>query len=327
MKTLVKRIGILAAAFALLSLGVYAQEMPTSAKTKANVGSGAATQEFTTPAATTAEGIDTVTVGSTMQYTLDPIGIFGVIPQYKWVFTGPAGHTWEIQKWVDKTATPPTYTPIVEADKNSLPYPAAGSVDATFLNKINEIVVKMPETIGTGTDGNKVTLTNDIRYSNSTTVFCPNEQGAVDHEIRLVPAPKVEWEGDERMVGVCIGTPVIIPNSKLTGYSEFEISYGIQYFPNYDPVTGMGVGTVVPVDQWLVVKGDKVAINGAYFTEEGMYQITVNDVTDRISRKSLEHVAGEAPKTATNAADPYYVYIYPTPDASTIILRHVKNMP
>jgi hypothetical protein len=249
----------------------------------------------------TGEETDTVTVGSRMAYKMEALSTAGLTFEYKWQFTGGGSHTWKIKKLDDSDE-------------------ATTGTGADFY-KENEISVVMPATPGA------VTLTADIQSLFGVNVMCSTLEDTTVN-IRVVPAPTLAWSGTLEMP-VCIPIngsigDVLIPIT-LTGYGQWEVSYTIRKM-DYD---GSNPGSVSPLIASVVgttadrpettAKPFQLNIAGANFSGEGRYDVVIDGLTDRISRKSLDAVDGSFPNN--NA---FSIYVYPMP--TTQKLQHVKNM-
>jgi hypothetical protein len=278
----VLKIGFFAVAFALLSAGVKAQ-------THTNY------VEFS--AAGTAESVDTVTVGSRMPYYVAPqTAISGLDFEYKWLFS-------------------PALTILNYAGNANA---QAGNSAAPGYYKENEISVVMPASPGA------ITVNTNVQWVSGTTVSCP--PGSDDaYSIQVVPAPTMIWKNTPEITQcspVAADVPVDI---QLTGYGQWLVNYNIvkSDLDGNNPGTANNktdrpigaakdnVGLTATDFQLMIDQGD--------FSGPGLYTITVTQLTDRISRKSLDLVNGTLP-TST-----FVIKVYPTP--TTNKLQHVKNMP
>ena len=336
MKTKVLKTGLFAVALALLTLSAYAQTppTPTTNATLPTTDPPKADQEFT--AAGTREAVDTVTVGSLMQYELEELAQHGIKVQYFWKFpfhTAAQAKDNVFKSWTAPSTTPTTPGPsgtTTKADASDLAGPPTQDNDWWFKN--NAILTYMPATTGSQN------LTVNVRYTNDATALCGGgTSDAIEYPIYVIDKPKMEWFGDKKF-GACEDTDVVIPdaNAKATGRPVFEIQYKITFYAEYD-VDGDPVASSKGAEktQWITLTGDKMAFPASEFltgagnngSGPGLYQIHVLNITDRISRKSLDKNAVASVVGTDVPSDPFNLYIYAKPDPSKIKLFHVKNMP
>ena len=116
-------------------------------------------------------------------------------------------------------------------------------------------------------------------------------------------------------------------NDGSTGYGQWVATYDVLYTPYTS-----GSTTTILSDQPanLGVAGSKagqyeIEIPATNFTNDGKYEIRITNLTDRISRKSLDLISAIAGTDIPQPNDLYTVHIFPTP--TTKKLQHVKNMP
>ena len=297
MKHQVLKIGFFAAFFALLTAGVIAQ--PTLPNTP-TPPTAAHWTEFTDPP--DGESIDSVTVGSRMPYRVDAqTPIPGLDYEYKWLFSTSPALT--IQSL---SLTPSNLT--------------QSTVDAvTDYYSENEISVVMPSTPGL------INITTNVRaLIGGGTVALPCTGLDVIKDIRVLPRPTIQWVTPPDSIIECAPNLAAIPNVTipvtLSGNREFEVAYTITHYAGY--ISG---GTVTSTTSgYKVLTGNSVdLIGGTDLTAHGLYEITITNITDRISRKSLDMSLVASQSTDLPAA-PYKVYIYPAPVTNP--LQHIRNM-
>ena len=304
------------------------------------------------------EPIDIVTVGSLMPYKVDAIqGIVGLKVEYKWLFSFnndpenlvAAHRLWAPQKINPLEHSPyvaPPYVVATPAPSTALahstlnPVVPADPPDNVFWYSANEVALYMPTTAG------DVNLRTNVRYTNNVNALCePDEVPGVTgpFTIRVIPRPKLLWtttDEDELLVGTCEAADVIIPANVTTESEDVEVQIRIvRYeFGDYDD-EGKPKPGADPVDLddddlfWIALSGTNVFnFPAATFEDVGLYLISVVNVTDRISRKSLDmHAvrsqAGDIPTL------PFRVVVNPKPGTdpdtgdSTIRVNHVRNTP
>jgi hypothetical protein len=276
----ISRIGLFAVAFALLSMGVKAQTHSNYIEFKDD--------------ATVKESIDTVTVGSRMPYFVEPqTAVTGLGFEYQWTFSA-------------------TGLTILKYDGTGN---ATAGTGANFY-KENEISVKMPSTAGA------ITVKTNVQSLAGTTVLCSGTEAT--NNIQVVPVPTMAWKSTEAMKQ-CTPVSADIPiDIQLTGYGQWMVNYSIvkSDFDGTNPVAAVN-----KTDVAIGANGNAVGatatdfalnIPEAEFANVGLYTIEVTKLTDRISRKSLDVVAGTLPTTK------FQIFVYPTP--VTKPLQHVKNM-
>jgi len=310
------------------------------------------------------EPIDIVTEGSLMPYKVDAIeGVVGLKVEYKWWFqfnsnlvTGllPAHRLYEPEKINPLANSPFIPPPAIATPSTALthstlnPVPPLDPPDNVFWYSANEVAVYMPTLTAVAGVKQPVDyeLRTNVRYTNSANALCePAEVPGVTgpFTIRVIPRPKLLWtteDEDELLVGTCEAADVVIPANVTTESEDVEVQIRIvRYeFGDYDD-EGKPKPGADPVDLdgddlfWIALSGTNVfTFPAATFEDVGLYQISIVNVTDRISRKSLDmHAvrsqAGDIPTV------PFRVVVNPKPGTdpdtgeSIIQLRHVSNTP
>jgi hypothetical protein len=247
------------------------------------------------------ETIDTVTVGSRMAYRVKGDAVIAAMPAtimdpsiFKWLFS----ETVTI-KSLDGTST--------------LSEVGAG----THYYAEKEISVVMPANPGAMT----LTIAEKSRPKVGTGCESPDSVA----NIRIVPKPKLEWPATKE-IGGCSGNNVDIALT-LTGYKDWVVTYDVLYTAY---TVGATTSTIVSGAKATIGSAQKLTIASSVFGtapgNPGKYEIRVTNLTDRISRKSLDQdlvkaVAGTDIPAATNM---YTIHVYPTP--TTHKLEHVKNL-
>ena len=249
------------------------------------------------------ESIDTVTVGSRMAYKVDGDPTINALvtagkmaaSEYKWVFSNSAA--------------------VLKTD-GTTPATASSIAGHTGYFKDKEINVKMPTT------PQALTLTiNEWSMLLGGTAGCEGTDSVAN--IQVVNRPTIGWNGTPETGGCSVAdVPISV---SLTGYGQWQVSYTIS-FVKHD-----GTGSVAPVVFTNVPLGATGKKAGNYsltipstdlVNGEGVYTVTVTNLNDRISRKSLDPIASVASDLPTGT---YKINVYPTP--KTKKLQHVKNMP
>ena len=236
-----------------------------------------------------AESVDSVTVGSRMPYKVEqqtPPPMSGLDVEYKWLFS------------------PATTIKSLTGTTN------LASVNNDDYYAENEISVVMP---ASPTD---LTIKTNVRYKSGTTALC---EGTADdtNKITVVNRPTIQWTAGEILGCEGAGTTATIPVT-LTGYKQFEVAYQIEHWSAFDKS-----GTPNPSEGWMVLAGDELDFPATMFDETGVYEITVTNITDRISRKSLD-VSLVAAQSSDLPSGVYTVKIYPVPVTNP--LQHIKNV-
>ena len=283
--------GFFAATFALLAVGAHAQTTPMLPSTPAPPIADSYWTEFT--ATGEVESIDTVTVGSRMPYKVEALtGVPATLTvQYKWLFS-PA---------------------IAIQSLSSTPTGLTGENDYYTENEISVLMPSSPTTAGS-----PITLYSNARYKSGSTVLCTNTDA--EYKVVVVPRPKIEWTTGPTTAYGCVGSNIAIPNAKATGYKQFEVEYSMVYYTKFDK---SDTPTTL-AKAWVVLAGDELIFPAAAFTNAGLYEITITNITDRISRKSLDMNLVKA-QTVDLPTGAYTVMILDLP--KTKPLQHIKNMP
>ena len=241
--------------------------------------------EFT--AAGTVESIDSVTVGSRMPYRVAPQDNVptGLTVQCKWLFSNGA----PIQSLAGATLT---------------------GVD-DYYDGVNEISVVMPTATG------DITINTNVRYMMGTTPLCATATDNT-YAVRVVPRPTISWAETPVPIVACVATPVTIPVT-VTGYRQFEVEYTVEYWSTFDKS-----GSSTTNSEWVVLTGNQLIFPETMFPATGVYEISITNITDRISRKSLD-MSLVAAQSSDLPGGAYTVMIIPAP--TTNPLQHIKNMP
>jgi len=230
------------------------------------------------------ESTDTVTVGSRMPYKVaEQTPMTGLSFEYKWLFSP----TQAILDLSGATLTPTT---------------------GDYYNT-NEISVRMPAA------PTSMTITANVRSMFSGAQLCTGTDEVFN--IVVVNRPTVDWVSSAPIAG-CAAVPVSIPLT-LTGKEEFELAYTITYYDTYDKtggVTSTNSGYIVLTDDNLEF------LATAFGSGNGLYEIEITGITDRISRKSLDPIASDADDLPNDA---FQVLIYPAPTTNPV--QHVRNLP
>ncbi|MDR1672134.1 MAG: hypothetical protein LBS09_01525 [Bacteroidales bacterium] len=250
-------------------------------------------QNYVTFQSDARETIDSVTVGSRMPYRMAgdadiaALETSGVMDPsiFKWQFSPSL----TILNFAGTAATP-----------------APGGETDYYEEKVISVV--MPITVQT------ITLTVNEKSQPKVGTGCEGTD-SVAH-IQVVARPTLAWPGTSA-VGGCVATAVDILLT-LTGYRDWIVTYNIAYTPY-----ATGSPTTTTTGQTATIGNNRtMSIPASVFPNEGKYEITVTNLTDRISRKSLDQTL-----VAATAADipstPYTVHVYPTPDTKK--LEHVRN--
>ena len=234
------------------------------------------------------ESIDSVTVGSRMPYKVEAqTPITGLTFEYKWLFS-PA--------LTVQTLTGGALT--------------ASTLGGTDYYSANEISVVMPATAG------DITVTTNVRSIFRGIARCTGDD--ISQTIRVLPRPTVKWAAGGYSFG-CLQHSVTIPLT-LTGNAQYEVAYTINYYSGYE---SSGTLTSTQSGFSALTSSDLVFPAGTFAGGDGLYEIRITGITDRISRKSLDmtlvaSVAADLPD------DIFEVFIYPAPVTNP--LQHIKNM-
>jgi hypothetical protein len=137
----------------------------------------------------------------------------------------------------------------------------------------------------------------------------------------VVARPTVNWNASTPEVG-CVATNVTIPltlTHGLLGNPQYEVAYVINHYAGYDN-SGTPTSTSSTVYSGALTSANLV-IPSTEFSSNGLYEIDITGITDRISRKSMDMTlvtqAGNIP------TDLFQVYIYPAPQTNP--LQHIRN--
>ncbi len=291
--------GFFVAAITLFSAGAFAQ-LPSPSHPVDN------TWYTLFSASGTRESVDTVTVGSRMTYktTGDP-AINALVTankmaasEFTWVFSNSQA---VYVPSANGTTTAPTPSTVVGH---------AGY----FSGSLKEIHTIMP-----ANPTNSLTLfVNEWSMLTSTTSGCEGKD--TTYNIVVVNRPTLRWPGTAAQ-SICASTAINLLLT-LTGYSQWEVTYKIDY---YDDFVGTGVPTTPGTSTKMTVPANKTLNFAATnFVNAGTYKITIENLTDRISRKSLDQslVVSQSGDFLNGAA--YTVTVVPAPNTQK--LQHVKNM-
>jgi hypothetical protein len=284
------KIGFLAVAGALLSVGVKAQ-IPSS-----NSHFTVPVNEWTGFDLLTREAVDTVTVGSRMPYKVEAQNAgsgSGLTFEYKWLFSNSNSSNGNLAVLDDTGAGIP----------GTGDYYANSEISVVIDADVNDLI----------------TIHTNVRSLFKGAVLCT---GTTDdtYDVRVVDRPQIDWNADDPIVG-CSASDVSIPLTKLDGYEQFEIAYTIDHYADINKSGPKDPGST----KYLVLAGKSIELPASEFVHgEGLYEVTVTGITDRISRKSVDQtlVASLTEDLPTAA---YPVIIYPTPQ--TRPLQHIKNAP
>jgi hypothetical protein len=242
--------------------------------------------------------VDIVTVGSRMPYKVESNLTPGINVEFKWKFSFPST--------------------ILSVNGSS---PATGSIhpgpDSAdwFHNK--EVSIVMPSTIGNHT------VTNGIRYVVGNTVMCANQD--VIEEIRVIARPTIKWTASTAELAICIGDDALIDVTLISGVAtpRYEIQYTIAYNPAF--TGGSFTDKTGHVNAWMLPNStdNGMLFPAAIFDAAGIYRITINNITDRISRKSLNMDLVKAQAVDLPAT---YYEVQVMPALPAIELQHIKNV-
>jgi hypothetical protein len=139
--------------------------------------------------------------------------------------------------------------------------------------------------------------------------------------VRLVARPTAAWGAGASASGCSVdGTTVTIPYS-ATGTGQYTVTYKIHYTPlsgvASDIVASTAVANLGNYTSGTQTFNFSYAVpSGAY----GKYDVIIENVTDRISRKSgiTTSLAADLPAAATT------FYAYPSPTTQPI--QHIRNL-
>ena len=274
------------------------------------------------------ERIDSVTVGSLMPYMVNTPSMTLWL-EYMWLFqriTNGTANGVPLTVYTLDGTTPLTQSTIVPVE-NWYPYSTA--------NNANIVSVRMP-VVPSANANDFVSVRVNARHTTPPNVtipqaLCPSDKGNdEDGRIIIIPRPKIEWSGPERLTAVCLDDDfvnVTIPNSVITsavaGRKEVEVEYVIRYFANF--VSSANFDS--EVRGWIKISegtSQQLTFPSLMFNKLGLYEIQILNITDRISRKALNQ--SDLNLTTSERPDLYQVYIYPKPDAENLELFHIRNI-
>jgi len=306
--------------FALLPLGASAQivwHTPpatlTATPTYQNVPLAGIAGFFTD--FTGANAVDTVPVGGRMAYRVDPPDVLptslNISAEYKWLFA-PALPVLQLNA-TGTAATASTFTPTANWYKE------------------NEISAVMAAT-AFPTLPASATIRTNVRYATATSALCPGDETSDDvNNIVVIDLPEILWTAGGQ-VAVCVNEAFVIPLSTLRHFiagshpdPKLEIAFTITYWgKNF-----VNTGTPVEEEDWFLSGANiNMTSNTLSFpglTEYGLYEIKITNITDRISRKSLDPLTVAGSKLPP---DVFTVVILPRPDAAPLQqLQHIRNNP
>lgn len=139
--------------------------------------------------------------------------------------------------------------------------------------------------------------------------------------IRVLPRPTITWGAGPSANGCNVdGTTITVPYS-AAGTGQYTVTYRIHFTPLSGAASDVVASTPVP-NLGNYTSGTQsfnisyAVPSGAY----GKYEVFIENVTDRISRKSgiTTSQAGDIPAAATT------FYAYPSPTTQPI--QHIKNI-
>ncbi|MDR1667981.1 MAG: hypothetical protein LBS03_09910 [Bacteroidales bacterium] len=240
------------------------------------------------------ETVDTVTVGSRMAYKVRGDAVIAAMPAS---IMNPSYFKWEFS---------PALT-IKSFD---------GTTDLTDLGSNyyaeKEISVVMPSSTGT--------MTLKIAEKSRPVVGTGCESADSTANIVIVAKPTLQWPST-KVTGGCVDADIDIALT-LTGYKDWVVTYDVLYTDYISATTSTKAS-----NQTATIGSEaKLTIASTVFDQPGKYEIKVTNLTDRISRKSLDQdlVKAIAGTNIPAATDMYTVHAYPTP--KTHKLEHVKNL-
>ena len=240
---------------------------------------------------TTDETIDSVTVGSRMPYRVAAQSAPSTLPsgftfEYKWAFSGSLS----VLTFTGASATAGTGTDFYEE---------------------NEISVVMPSSTG------DITISTNVQSLFNGSVLCPAGPDETN-TIRVIDRPTITWT--PAVEAFCAGIEVNIPIS-FSGIDSVEVRYRVDYYDTYDKSGGR---TSTSGALYQTLSGTTLDLAaGAFGSGDGLYEIIAENVTDRISRKSLDQTLVES-QSGDLPSGAYQVLIIPAPTTSP--LEHVRNM-
>lgn len=283
-------------------------------------------QNVTTPSAPTSEAAnsDYVTVGSRVPYYAAPD------PTIK-TMTDAGTMKASIFKWNVTTAADANMTvPLLEFDGSAgqqyndfrVVTPATGFYD-------NEISVEW--TVANGFAANtqyKVKVAEKTVTNSMTIAGCEDATPEVK-DVFVLERPTVAFAATEGGgCGVAPGSAFDIPLT-VQGLGNWEVTYTVSYNggaasapANYTLTLGAPAVTDATVIAQSQLDRNTAAGEGLSYTlplaQYGYYDVTITNITDRISRKSL------AALPASGASGTYRIYVTPTPTTQPI--QHIRNL-
>jgi len=237
--------------------------------------------------------VDTATIGSKMIYEVDPDPAIAAdanmnASRFDWFFTDDVDATITAGITLDETPSGGSYAESqINVTFDGGTYGAGTSI------KVKTAEVSQP-LFGTGCSGNEQEI--DIFFVAVPTVTLANGSG-----------------------GGCGITSASVPLS-VNGYGPFEVSFTVTH------TDAGGSNTVHNYQETIGVVSDKGAssLNLVLNTTDhlvdgtGIYEVVVDDITDRFSQKSQVAIAGGV------TSGTYTIGINPTPTTQPI--RHIRNL-
>lgn len=151
-------------------------------------------------------------------------------------------------------------------------------------------------------------------------ISCPSNTN--DLPVLVVDRPTVDWVSPDPLGGCGVDETTIDIPVDLTGTGKYEITYGITY-TNLAGVTTdiVAAGTQKLIGAYVHGNQNNVVLHQLAIPNDtyGTYTVTIENISDRISRKS-----GVATTNADRPATTLKVYSYPTPTTQPI--QHIKNL-
>jgi hypothetical protein len=148
-------------------------------------------------------------------------------------------------------------------------------------------------------------------------------------EVEVIALPAAAYGVDS---GAC-ALPVTIPLPvTFTGYGNYQVTFSVQAYNMADVAQGAAVTVNMDNLYNIRTKGTqsyaRVQLATATFpalASGGYYVITMTNLQDRISKKTLGYNFGTVNVANANpdAADDYRYYLYPTPTTQPI--QHIQN--
>lgn len=248
--------------------------------------------------------VDTVTIGATMPYYVKGDPNMHMLRQWG-AITAKSTYTWSATAAATATINQATTSDSLV----TISWPKAGTYRLS--------VTENPGAVASGYPA-----------------LCTSVPYAMD--VKVLNRPTVTWNGATPVKGGCgvNGNTITVPID-LTGIGQWEVDYTVQYFDlanqevNVAGITRDASEAAVPMGA-TSNKNDGSALTnqtllsitipaasavGAY----GKYVITINSISDRISRKSgISSIAADVP------AGSYTIYSMPTPTTQPI--QHIKNL-